>query len=92
MYTLKILGKISSFFDFLGGGLRDPPTLGNRDIESPGGIGLSLIKISEPTRLLSISYAVFCLKKKKKKKNKNKKKKKQKNNKKKKKQKKLKNQ
>src|SRR5678816_2836404 len=28
------------------------------------GIGLSLIHISEPTRLLSISYAVFCLKKK----------------------------
>src|SRR5678815_5787595 len=28
---------------------------------------LSLIHISEPTRLLSISYAVFCLKKKKKK-------------------------
>src|SRR5678816_4038340 len=31
---------------------------------------LSLIHISEPTRLLSISYAVFCLKKKKKKTNK----------------------
>src|SRR5678815_5794319 len=30
---------------------------------------LSLIHISEPTRLLSISYAVFCLKKKKKKNN-----------------------
>src|SRR5678815_3826859 len=30
---------------------------------------LSLIHISEPTRLLSISYAVFCLKKKKRKKN-----------------------
>ena len=29
-------------------------------------IHLSLIHISEPTRLLSISYAVFCLKKKKK--------------------------
>ena len=28
------------------------------------GNGLSLIHISEPTRLLSISYAVFCLKKK----------------------------
>ena len=27
------------------------------------GEGLSLIHISEPTRLLSISYAVFCLKK-----------------------------
>eukprot|EP00658_Telonema_sp_P-2_P067485 TRINITY_DN563_c0_g1_i25.p1 TRINITY_DN563_c0_g1~~TRINITY_DN563_c0_g1_i25.p1 ORF type:complete len:128 (+),score=34.42 TRINITY_DN563_c0_g1_i25:646-1029(+) len=33
-------------------------------------VDLSLIHISEPTRLLSISYAVFCLKKKKKKKNK----------------------
>src|SRR5678815_1434056 len=31
-------------------------------------LGLSLIHISEPTRLLSNSYAVFCLKKKKKKK------------------------
>eukprot|EP00658_Telonema_sp_P-2_P052563 TRINITY_DN40790_c0_g1_i1.p1 TRINITY_DN40790_c0_g1~~TRINITY_DN40790_c0_g1_i1.p1 ORF type:complete len:123 (+),score=32.71 TRINITY_DN40790_c0_g1_i1:143-511(+) len=30
-----------------------------------GRYGLSLIHISEPTRLLSISYAVFCLKKKK---------------------------
>eukprot|EP00658_Telonema_sp_P-2_P053917 TRINITY_DN42691_c0_g1_i1.p1 TRINITY_DN42691_c0_g1~~TRINITY_DN42691_c0_g1_i1.p1 ORF type:complete len:187 (-),score=31.50 TRINITY_DN42691_c0_g1_i1:55-615(-) len=30
-------------------------------------MGLSLIHISDPTRLLSISYAVFCLKKKKKK-------------------------
>eukprot|EP00658_Telonema_sp_P-2_P049352 TRINITY_DN37526_c0_g1_i1.p2 TRINITY_DN37526_c0_g1~~TRINITY_DN37526_c0_g1_i1.p2 ORF type:complete len:107 (+),score=38.54 TRINITY_DN37526_c0_g1_i1:37-357(+) len=28
-------------------------------------VALSLIHISEPTRLLSISYAVFCLKKKK---------------------------
>src|SRR5665254_13008 len=28
------------------------------------GLRLSLIHISEPTRLLSISYAVFCLKKK----------------------------
>ena len=27
-------------------------------------LNLSLIHISEPTRLLSISYAVFCLKKK----------------------------
>src|SRR5450759_5401577 len=32
-------------------------------------LGLSLIHISEPTRLGMISYAVFCLKKKKKKKN-----------------------
>src|SRR5678815_4377597 len=33
----------------------------------PHHMHLSLIHISEPTRLLSISYAVFCLKKKKKK-------------------------
>ena len=36
------------------------------------GYELSLIHISEPTRLLSISYAVFCLKKKKINKQKNK--------------------
>eukprot|EP00658_Telonema_sp_P-2_P029165 TRINITY_DN22229_c0_g1_i2.p1 TRINITY_DN22229_c0_g1~~TRINITY_DN22229_c0_g1_i2.p1 ORF type:complete len:107 (-),score=33.77 TRINITY_DN22229_c0_g1_i2:58-378(-) len=36
-------------------------------LEAPVGFDLSLIHISEPTRLLSISYAVFCLKKKKKK-------------------------
>eukprot|EP00658_Telonema_sp_P-2_P079341 TRINITY_DN7634_c0_g1_i12.p1 TRINITY_DN7634_c0_g1~~TRINITY_DN7634_c0_g1_i12.p1 ORF type:complete len:121 (+),score=22.48 TRINITY_DN7634_c0_g1_i12:200-562(+) len=41
------------------------------DLSSGSGLAravrnLSLIHISEPTRLLSISYAVFCLKKKKK--------------------------
>ena len=35
----------------------------NDSISNP--LNLSLIHISEPTRLLSISYAVFCLKKKK---------------------------
>src|SRR5678815_4241658 len=35
--------------------------------DDEGVVQLSLIHISEPTRLLSISYAVFCLKKKKKK-------------------------
>src|SRR5450756_1281340 len=49
------------------------------------GVILSLIHISEPTRLGMISYAVFCLKKKKKKKKTKKKKKKQQNKKKKKK-------
>src|SRR5678815_4207938 len=34
--------------------------------ELAAAMNLSLIHISEPTRLLSISYAVFCLKKKKK--------------------------
>eukprot|EP00658_Telonema_sp_P-2_P059771 TRINITY_DN48899_c0_g1_i1.p3 TRINITY_DN48899_c0_g1~~TRINITY_DN48899_c0_g1_i1.p3 ORF type:complete len:134 (+),score=41.04 TRINITY_DN48899_c0_g1_i1:142-543(+) len=38
-----------------------------RDHQDPHNLlYLSLIHISEPTRLLSISYAVFCLKKKKK--------------------------
>src|SRR5678816_3803150 len=41
---------------------------GCHDCHSPKSQGmtpdLSLIHISEPTRLLSISYAVFCLKKK----------------------------
>eukprot|EP00658_Telonema_sp_P-2_P053742 TRINITY_DN42397_c0_g1_i1.p1 TRINITY_DN42397_c0_g1~~TRINITY_DN42397_c0_g1_i1.p1 ORF type:complete len:111 (-),score=16.77 TRINITY_DN42397_c0_g1_i1:96-428(-) len=36
-----------------------------RHVEHRETPGLSLIHISEPTRLLSISYAVFCLKKKK---------------------------
>ena len=35
------------------------------DRQIAGVLVLSLIHISEPTRLLSISYAVFCLKKKK---------------------------
>src|SRR5660398_296965 len=39
-------------------------------VYSEPGKGLSLIHISEPTRLRRISYAVFCLKKKKKKKKK----------------------
>ena len=43
MYALKKLGKISSFFDFLGEGLGDPPPpVGNRDIESPWAIGLKM--------------------------------------------------
>eukprot|EP00658_Telonema_sp_P-2_P035247 TRINITY_DN25668_c0_g1_i9.p1 TRINITY_DN25668_c0_g1~~TRINITY_DN25668_c0_g1_i9.p1 ORF type:complete len:261 (+),score=77.38 TRINITY_DN25668_c0_g1_i9:143-925(+) len=44
-----------------GGGTSRAPSVISR------GSNLSLIHISEPTRLLSISYAVFCLKKKKKK-------------------------
>src|SRR5678815_1105596 len=38
---------------------------GNNVNDKMGSFSLSLIHISEPTRLLSISYAVFCLKKKK---------------------------
>eukprot|EP00658_Telonema_sp_P-2_P039354 TRINITY_DN28161_c0_g1_i1.p1 TRINITY_DN28161_c0_g1~~TRINITY_DN28161_c0_g1_i1.p1 ORF type:complete len:133 (-),score=5.35 TRINITY_DN28161_c0_g1_i1:3-401(-) len=42
------------------------PGIGGRASKIPGSVReLSLIHISEPTRLLSISYAVFCLKKKK---------------------------
>eukprot|EP00658_Telonema_sp_P-2_P005730 TRINITY_DN12163_c0_g1_i2.p1 TRINITY_DN12163_c0_g1~~TRINITY_DN12163_c0_g1_i2.p1 ORF type:complete len:187 (-),score=11.39 TRINITY_DN12163_c0_g1_i2:74-634(-) len=39
----------------------------HQDFSPYSALILSLIHISEPTRLLSISYAVFCLKKKKKK-------------------------
>src|SRR5678816_2717282 len=43
-----------------------PVIAGQLEVEEPAVVvaGLSLIHISEPTRLLSISYAVFCLKKK----------------------------
>src|SRR5678816_722926 len=58
--------------------VNDTPVIVSRGIfawdpDGDGGVGygsagtvldLSLIHISEPTRLLSISYAVFCLKKK----------------------------
>src|SRR5674536_290424 len=37
---------------------------GQQRLTSIYGVLMSLIHISEPTRLLSISYAVFCLKKK----------------------------
>src|SRR5450756_1840097 len=43
---------------------RSPSTLDRRT--RGASLGLSLIHISEPTRLGMISYAVFCLKKKKK--------------------------
>ena len=45
--------------------LRQALQLHERNVESlKRELGLSLIHISEPTRLLSIPYAVFCLKKK----------------------------
>eukprot|EP00658_Telonema_sp_P-2_P013508 TRINITY_DN15115_c0_g1_i1.p1 TRINITY_DN15115_c0_g1~~TRINITY_DN15115_c0_g1_i1.p1 ORF type:complete len:945 (+),score=88.03 TRINITY_DN15115_c0_g1_i1:473-3307(+) len=46
---------------------RDGLNLWKNTLDASTGYELSLIHISEPTRLLSISYAVFCLKKKKKK-------------------------
>eukprot|EP00658_Telonema_sp_P-2_P054393 TRINITY_DN43274_c0_g1_i2.p1 TRINITY_DN43274_c0_g1~~TRINITY_DN43274_c0_g1_i2.p1 ORF type:complete len:168 (+),score=42.83 TRINITY_DN43274_c0_g1_i2:155-658(+) len=45
--------------------LSDPKRLDTSQMHSLKAFLLSLIHISEPTRLLSISYAVFCLKKKK---------------------------
>ena len=42
-----------------------PKSTKNKTASKPTKEKLSLIHISEPTRLLSISYAVFCLKKKK---------------------------
>ena len=55
LYTMKFVGA--------------PFTFGFEQVGTNCGLigkNLSLIHISEPTRLLSISYAVFCLKKKKK--------------------------
>eukprot|EP00658_Telonema_sp_P-2_P048309 TRINITY_DN36754_c0_g1_i2.p1 TRINITY_DN36754_c0_g1~~TRINITY_DN36754_c0_g1_i2.p1 ORF type:complete len:113 (+),score=32.30 TRINITY_DN36754_c0_g1_i2:126-464(+) len=57
---LVVLGELS-LGDLGGGGLDHERHSSHRD--DP--VLLSLIHISEPTRLLSISYAVFCLKKKK---------------------------
>eukprot|EP00658_Telonema_sp_P-2_P017134 TRINITY_DN16632_c0_g1_i4.p1 TRINITY_DN16632_c0_g1~~TRINITY_DN16632_c0_g1_i4.p1 ORF type:complete len:253 (-),score=62.87 TRINITY_DN16632_c0_g1_i4:18-776(-) len=54
--------------DLLVTAVYDPQADADREAEALRKIRhLSLIHISEPTRLLSISYAVFCLKKKKKK-------------------------
>src|SRR5450756_2715231 len=89
------------FLRAFGHGFEEPSFAGNLPINLPfqrhdlraflhTGVTLSLIHISEPTRLGMISYAVFCLKKKKKKIKKKKQKKKQKKNNKKKKKKKIK--
>src|SRR5678815_2336838 len=56
----------------VGGTVTEVPVKDNQQVEAgavlvtfdPRDYQLSLIHISEPTRLLSISYAVFCLKKK----------------------------
>src|SRR5678816_1286637 len=49
----------------MGPGHWEPQVEGALPDKMPYILELSLIHISEPTRLLSISYAVFCLKKKK---------------------------
>src|SRR5678816_3001862 len=52
------------FHDVMGRfGFRDDSAVVFNDRTATFGLSLSLIHISEPTRLLSISYAVFCLKK-----------------------------
>ena len=63
-YESKKAGKIAIVTMDNGQSYNVPNTWGVEAFES---LNLSLIHISEPTRLLSISYAVFCLKKKKKK-------------------------
>eukprot|EP00658_Telonema_sp_P-2_P066332 TRINITY_DN5537_c0_g1_i12.p1 TRINITY_DN5537_c0_g1~~TRINITY_DN5537_c0_g1_i12.p1 ORF type:complete len:250 (-),score=55.85 TRINITY_DN5537_c0_g1_i12:108-857(-) len=62
----KYQDQSGSGFDFV---VSNPPYIPHkaRAELQPEVMELSLIHISEPTRLLSISYAVFCLKKKKKK-------------------------
>src|SRR5678815_4991540 len=61
MADLEELGLISSPHTSAG---RVPTPAGYRFFVDTLLVTLSLIHISEPTRLLSISYAVFCLKKK----------------------------
>src|SRR5674536_382790 len=67
--TTPLKAATTPFFDRLA----QDGILGIMDVIGPGTppgsdtahlslLGLSLIHISEPTRLLSISYAVFCLK------------------------------
>src|SRR5678816_444958 len=54
--------KMKLGFSLYGGNTKDNRPKPDLQVDTP--LGLSLIHISEPTRLLSISYAVFCLKKK----------------------------
>eukprot|EP00658_Telonema_sp_P-2_P019044 TRINITY_DN1746_c0_g1_i3.p1 TRINITY_DN1746_c0_g1~~TRINITY_DN1746_c0_g1_i3.p1 ORF type:complete len:129 (-),score=12.17 TRINITY_DN1746_c0_g1_i3:30-416(-) len=63
--AVRSLGSVAFLLCLIptAGLLVKPATLAQETIAS---LNLSLIHISEPTRLLSISYAVFCLKKKKK--------------------------
>eukprot|EP00658_Telonema_sp_P-2_P047946 TRINITY_DN3649_c0_g1_i5.p1 TRINITY_DN3649_c0_g1~~TRINITY_DN3649_c0_g1_i5.p1 ORF type:complete len:302 (-),score=61.58 TRINITY_DN3649_c0_g1_i5:39-944(-) len=65
----KAYGPMSRHLTFLFMMKHDPTQLVHSSIWMSFPQELSLIHISEPTRLLSISYAVFCLKKKKKKRN-----------------------
>src|SRR5450756_3259308 len=61
----KIHKEAHQFVDIVR--MLEPVTKWNQRVGQPGAIPeLSLIHISEPTRLGMISYAVFCLKKKKK--------------------------
>eukprot|EP00658_Telonema_sp_P-2_P050113 TRINITY_DN38169_c0_g1_i1.p1 TRINITY_DN38169_c0_g1~~TRINITY_DN38169_c0_g1_i1.p1 ORF type:complete len:298 (-),score=62.65 TRINITY_DN38169_c0_g1_i1:75-968(-) len=60
-------GDDTTHNNIMGQGVGTPSTILGVGSELDALYYLSLIHISEPTRLLSISYAVFCLKKKKKK-------------------------
>ena len=68
----SVAGATLRWHDFPGDGL---PVVFIHGLGCASSYDLSLIHISEPTRLGMISYAVFCLKKKKKKKKRKKKKK-----------------
>eukprot|EP00658_Telonema_sp_P-2_P035192 TRINITY_DN25634_c0_g1_i1.p1 TRINITY_DN25634_c0_g1~~TRINITY_DN25634_c0_g1_i1.p1 ORF type:complete len:106 (-),score=25.51 TRINITY_DN25634_c0_g1_i1:29-346(-) len=66
--TTSSMNRVVIGDDMAGGGSASSPTSGTFTVgvaRSSAAVLLSLIHISEPTRLLSISYAVFCLKKKK---------------------------
>ena len=65
MYADVVMEKASGI-EISGKGIRKMLDEQLESIKKQRGYSLSLIHISEPTRLLSISYAVFCLKKKKK--------------------------
>eukprot|EP00658_Telonema_sp_P-2_P023968 TRINITY_DN19612_c0_g1_i7.p1 TRINITY_DN19612_c0_g1~~TRINITY_DN19612_c0_g1_i7.p1 ORF type:complete len:148 (+),score=37.62 TRINITY_DN19612_c0_g1_i7:148-591(+) len=64
---LDLLASLQPNLFFKHGLQRDLAIATAKPLDDLSGVDLSLIHISEPTRLLSISYAVFCLKKKKKK-------------------------
>src|SRR5678815_6064814 len=62
-YLLKE-GDVCKTENFITQGCLRTYTIDENGFEHTIMFALSLIHISEPTRLLSISYAVFCLKKK----------------------------
>src|SRR5678816_1362717 len=57
-------GELGIVLEEMGRNLLCAPYFSTAALAATAILNLSLIHISEPTRLLSISYAVFCLKKK----------------------------